>query len=201
MKTKKGIFVTFEGIEGCGKSTQAELLASYLKKRGRRVFLTREPGGPKISEDIREILLKKENSEMLPETELLLYMASRSQHTGEWINSLAAEPPKYNDNFTEMTVKLRKGIYWSDGVEFTADDLVFTVEYLKAHEGMLWNADFSTYVDKVEKLDDYTVKFNLKERDSTFLHNLTLGLLPKHIWENISPANQHFHLLNCHLRR
>jgi len=91
MKTKKGIFITFEGIEGCGKSTQAELLASYLKKRGRRVFLTREPGGPKISEDIREILLKKENSEMLPETELLLYMASRSQHTGEWIIPKLAE--------------------------------------------------------------------------------------------------------------
>ncbi|HHE39304.1 MAG TPA: dTMP kinase, partial [Candidatus Cloacimonetes bacterium] len=66
-------------------------LASYLKKRGRRVFLTREPGGPKISEDIREILLKKENSEMLPETELLLYMASRSQHTGEWIIPKLAE--------------------------------------------------------------------------------------------------------------
>ena len=81
----KGLFITFEGIEGCGKSTQAKLLRKYLKKNSWSVFLTREPGGPKISEEIRDILLNKENIEMLPETEVLLYMASRSQHTGEWI--------------------------------------------------------------------------------------------------------------------
>jgi len=81
----KGIFITFEGVEGCGKSTQAKMLADFLKKNGFEVLLTREPGGPKISEQIRAILLDKHNSEMLPETELLLYMASRSQHTGEWI--------------------------------------------------------------------------------------------------------------------
>ncbi|MFC1887950.1 dTMP kinase [Candidatus Cloacimonadota bacterium] len=81
----KGIFITFEGTEGCGKTTQAELLADYYRQMGRKVLLTREPGGPKISEAIRSILLNKDNFEMLPETELLLYMASRSQHTGEWI--------------------------------------------------------------------------------------------------------------------
>ncbi len=81
----KGLFITFEGIEGCGKSTQAKLLRKYLKKKGWSVFLTREPGGPKISEEIRELLLSTDNKEMLPETEVLLYMASRSQHTGEWI--------------------------------------------------------------------------------------------------------------------
>ncbi len=79
------MFITFEGIEGCGKSTQAKMLAEYLKNKGFEVLLTREPGGPKISEKIRAILLDTDNKEMLPETELLLYMASRSQHTGEWI--------------------------------------------------------------------------------------------------------------------
>ncbi len=81
----KGLFITFEGIEGCGKSTQAKLLSEYLEKKGYNVFLTREPGGPKISEEIRNLLLSTKNKEMLPETEVLLYMASRSQHTGEWI--------------------------------------------------------------------------------------------------------------------
>ena len=81
----KGLFITFEGIEGCGKSTQAKLLAEYLRNQGKVVFLTREPGGPRISEEIRKILLSTKNNEMLPETEVLLYMASRSQHTGEWI--------------------------------------------------------------------------------------------------------------------
>ncbi|MFO7660592.1 MAG: dTMP kinase [Candidatus Cloacimonadaceae bacterium] len=85
MKKYKGYFITFEGIEGCGKSTQAMLLASALREKGYEVLLTREPGGPAISEAIRKILLDPENYEMLPETEMLLYMASRSQHTGQWI--------------------------------------------------------------------------------------------------------------------
>jgi len=80
-----GSFITFEGIEGCGKSTQALLLANALRERGHEVLLTREPGGPVISEAIRKILLDPEYYEMLPETEMLLYMASRSQHTGQWI--------------------------------------------------------------------------------------------------------------------
>lgn len=78
-------FITFEGIEGCGKTTQSKLLADYLFSCGYDVFWTREPGGPPISEMIREILLDNGNDMMLPETELLLYMASRAQHTGEWI--------------------------------------------------------------------------------------------------------------------
>ena len=81
----KGLFITFEGIEGCGKSTQSKLLTEYLKKRGLEVLSTREPGGPKISEEIREILLSNANDEMNARTEVLLYMASRSQHTAEWI--------------------------------------------------------------------------------------------------------------------
>jgi len=82
---EKGLFITFEGIEGCGKSTQARMLREFFKKQGKPVFLTREPGGPKIAEEIRKMLLSVDNKEMLPETEVLLYMASRSQHTGEWI--------------------------------------------------------------------------------------------------------------------
>ncbi len=81
----KGKFITFEGVEGCGKSTQTRLLKEFLENKNIDVLATREPGGPKISEMIRKLLLDPENKEMLPETEMLLYMASRSQHTGEWI--------------------------------------------------------------------------------------------------------------------
>ena len=81
----KGLFITFEGIEGCGKTTQAKLLAEELKVQGYKVLFTREPGGPRISEKIRKILLNKELSEMHRLTEFFLYMASRSQHTIEWI--------------------------------------------------------------------------------------------------------------------
>ena len=85
MSEHKSFFITFEGIEGCGKSTQALLLANAIRETGKEVLLTREPGGPAISEAIRKILLDPEYYEMLPETEMLLYMASRSQHTGQWI--------------------------------------------------------------------------------------------------------------------
>ena len=80
-----GLFITFEGIEGSGKSTQMVLLIKKLTERGLPVLLTREPGGPPIAETIRSLLLDPERREMLPETELLLYCASRAQHTGEWI--------------------------------------------------------------------------------------------------------------------
>ena len=98
-------FITFEGIEGCGKSTQAKLLADYLTNNGYEVLLTREPGGPQISEKIRKILLDAENKEMLPETELLLYMASRSQHTGEWIiPALKAKKIVISDRYYDSTI-------------------------------------------------------------------------------------------------
>lgn len=82
---KKGLFITFEGIEGSGKSTQAEALAAYFTAHKIPFVVTREPGGTVISEKIREILLAPEHTKMNPETELLLYMASRSQHTKEVI--------------------------------------------------------------------------------------------------------------------
>ena len=100
-----GYFITFEGVEGCGKSTQAKLLAEYLKQKGYKVLLTREPGGPKISEKIRDILLDADNKEMLPETELLLYMASRSQHTGEWIiPALSKDFIVISDRYYDSTI-------------------------------------------------------------------------------------------------
>jgi dTMP kinase len=82
---KRGLFITFEGIEGCGKSTQSKMLADYFQEQNFDFCVTREPGGTLISEKIREILLDNANKEMNPETELLLYMASRSQHTGQKI--------------------------------------------------------------------------------------------------------------------
>lgn len=79
------MLITFEGIDLCGKSTQAKLLYSYLKKNGKKVILVREPGGTKISEKIREILLDKKNSNMKYLTEFLLFSASRHQLTEEII--------------------------------------------------------------------------------------------------------------------
>jgi dTMP kinase len=75
----KGVFITFEGSEGSGKSTQSRLLYNYLKARRLPVLYIREPGGTKIGEKIRKVLLDKKNNNMVMPTEMLLYMASRAQ--------------------------------------------------------------------------------------------------------------------------
>lgn len=78
-------FITFEGSEGCGKSTQSRLLYQYLKQKGYPVIYLREPGGVKISEKIRKILLDPRNKKMSSECETLLYMAARAQVVNEII--------------------------------------------------------------------------------------------------------------------
>ena len=79
------MFITFEGIDFCGKSTQAELLKNYLISHNKNVHLIREPGGTAISEKIREILLDKKNNAMVMETEIFLFSASRAQLVKEVI--------------------------------------------------------------------------------------------------------------------
>jgi dTMP kinase len=75
----KGSLITFEGIDYSGKTTQAKKLFNYLKRKGRKVVFLREPGGEKVSESIRQVLLSSRNVGMSPLSELLLYMASRAQ--------------------------------------------------------------------------------------------------------------------------
>lgn len=82
---RKGAFITFEGIDGCGKSTQLELAAKRLSGQSFPLIVTREPGGTAIAEKIREILISPQNSEMVNECELLMYLAARAQHVREKI--------------------------------------------------------------------------------------------------------------------
>lgn len=79
------MFISFEGIDFCGKSTQVELLKEYLIKQDKKVQLIREPGGTQISEKIRDILLDKKNNAMVMETEIFLFSASRAQLVREVI--------------------------------------------------------------------------------------------------------------------
>lgn len=79
------MFISFEGLDFCGKSTQIELLCDYLKEKGKNVIIIREPGGTEISEKVRDILLDKKNSRMFMESEILLFSAARSQLVREVI--------------------------------------------------------------------------------------------------------------------
>ncbi|MGI6153827.1 MAG: dTMP kinase [Christensenellaceae bacterium] len=81
----KGLFISFEGVDGCGKSTQLRFLAEYLAEKGLDPVKTREPGGCGISEKIRALLLDVNHDEMTDQTEALLYAAARAQHVSQVI--------------------------------------------------------------------------------------------------------------------
>lgn len=100
-----GLFITFEGVEGSGKSTQLELLGRYLERKGYSILRTKEPGGTEIGLKIRRILLDSANRDTCPMTELLLYEAARAQHVKQVISpALAKGDIVVCDRFMDSTI-------------------------------------------------------------------------------------------------
>lgn len=113
--SSRGLFITVEGIDGCGKSTQATLIAAALEAAGRDVLRLREPGGVKISEQIREILLDPANAEMGDVCELLLYEAARAQLVHQVIRpALAVGKTVVCDRFCDSTTAYQA---FADGLD------------------------------------------------------------------------------------
>lgn len=105
MSAARGLFVTFEGVEGAGKSTQMRLLAARLRERGCQVVETAEPGGTRIGKQIRAILLESAHRELSPVAELLLFFASRAQAVDEIIRpALESGKIVLSDRFTDSTL-------------------------------------------------------------------------------------------------
>ena len=106
----RGVFITLEGADGCGKSTQAGLLAAAIEATGREVVRLREPGGTPISEKVRALLLDPANDEMVPECELMLYEASRAQLTRQVIEpALARGAVVLCDRYYDSTYAYQAG--------------------------------------------------------------------------------------------
>ena len=121
-------------------------------------------------------------------TDTFWYIDPNKGIDGVWDNSLASEKPIYNADFTEMTVKLRKGIFWSDGVEFTAADVLYTVETHMNTKGLRWSAPIQINVASITAPDPYTAVFKLKKPNSRFHALFTvrwnaMWMMPKHIFE------------------
>lgn len=113
--SSRGLFITVEGIDGCGKSTQARLIAAALEAAGRDVLRLREPGGVKISEQIRAILLDPANAEMGDVCELLLYEAARAQLVHQVVRpALAAGKTVVCDRFYDSTTAYQA---FADGLD------------------------------------------------------------------------------------
>jgi dTMP kinase len=123
--TKAGLFISFEGIDGSGKSTQARLLAEALRGLGHSVLLTREPGGSPGAEDIRRLVLEGDPDRWSPETEILLFTAARRDHLEKTIRpALAQGEVVITDRFADST-RMYQGIRRGTGADLRAmvDDL------------------------------------------------------------------------------
>jgi dTMP kinase len=110
VSSKRGTFITFEGLDGCGKSTQLERLATALRGRGLAVITTREPGGTPTAERIRQLLLDIRTAGLDPNAELALMFAARAQHLREVIlPALAAGQVVLCDRFTDSSEAYQGG--------------------------------------------------------------------------------------------
>jgi dTMP kinase len=110
VSSRRGKFITFEGLDGCGKSTQSEKLAAALRARGLPVVITREPGGTATGEKIRQLLLDTRTSGLVPMAELTLMFASRMQHIEEIITpALASGQIVLCDRFTDSSEAYQGG--------------------------------------------------------------------------------------------
>jgi dTMP kinase len=179
--TKRGLFITFEGPEGSGKSTQLRRLAARLRAEGQEVFETAEPGGTPIGTQIRRVLLDAKNQEMFPVTELLLMFACRAQNIDQWIlPALAKQQIVLSDRFTDSTL-VYQGIARGLGSEVVYDvdriacrglvpdlTLVIDVEVemglKRARARNQRNQDAATSVET--RIDEQEIGFHRKVRDA-----------------------------------
>ncbi|MBN2788673.1 MAG: dTMP kinase [Candidatus Delongbacteria bacterium] len=135
------MIISFEGLDGCGKSTQIIKLKEYLERSGKKVKILREPGGNSISEKIRDILLDKKNLNMTNETELLLYIASRAQLVREEIIPLLDDGIiVLLDRFIDSTTA-----YQGYGREMDTD-LINRLNLFATHNGVYF-PDLTFFID------------------------------------------------------
>lgn len=137
----QGLFISMEGPDGAGKSTQIELLRDYLADKGYEIVITREPGGTAISEAIRQVILNKEFAEMCPNTELLLYAAARAQLVSEVIRPALAEGKAVIcDRFIESSV-VYQGIARGMGIDTVYAVNEYALEGLRPQLTILLDLD------------------------------------------------------------
>ena len=174
--SRDGIFITFEGMDGSGKTTQMQRLAARLRAAGRTVLVTTEPGGPPIAQKIRRIILDAAHPEMSPTAEVLLYFASRAQNVDEWIRpALARGEIVLSDRFTDSSL-VYQGIGRGLGVDTIAALDRIACRGLKPNLTILVDVDADASLARARarnaaqphpetRLDDEAMEFHRKVHD------------------------------------
>lgn len=146
---RKGVFISFEGLEGSGKSTQIERSCAYLKERKHEILFLREPGGVPVSEKIRDILLDVGNEDMTHECEMLLYMAARAQLVRQVIlPALEEGKTVISDRFLDSTLAYQ-GYGHDMNVEFIKDLGEFVTEEVQPDLTILFDIDPAAGLDRI----------------------------------------------------
>ena len=174
---KSGLFITLEGGEGCGKTTQAELLKEYFERQSKEVILTREPGGTKSAEEIRELLVKGDSNKLLGTTETLLHYAARYEHLEKLIKpSLSEDKVVISDRFFDSTIayqgyghkqdiKKIESIQSNVIGEFTPDiTFIFDIEVEKGLKRAGKRFDESLFDDHEDRYENMGLEFHKRVR-------------------------------------
>ncbi|HQN68842.1 MAG TPA: dTMP kinase [Anaerolineaceae bacterium] len=164
------MFITLEGPEGSGKSSQIPALAQYLEAQGYRVLCTREPGGTSIGDQIRAVLTSMDNPELLPRTEILLFLAARAQLVAQVIRPALREGKVVLcDRYGDSTLAYQG---YGHGLDLNSlrAMLNFATEGLKPDLTLLMDLDIKTglarkkSIDEWNRLDAYEVSFHERVR-------------------------------------
>jgi dTMP kinase len=188
-----GFFITLEGPDGCGKSTQIAPLAEYLRSKGHVVFTTREPGGTAISDQVRQVIMAMKNTSMHPRTEILLFLSARAQLVEEVIRPrLAAGEIVISDRYADSTLAyqgyghdydrelLRRLLEFATGG--LQPDLTLLLD-IDAEEGLRRR---QTGGGEWNRLDAYQLEFH--RRVQAGYHEL--AALEPHRWHKVDAAQQ-----------
>lgn len=184
------MFITFEGSEGCGKTTQVAMLAEFLRQRGYPVLATREPGGTSIGDQVRAILSDLKNTEMRPRTEILLFQASRAQLVEQVIRPhLESGGIVLSDRFADSTLAYQGYGYQLD-LESLRTIIDFATGGLKPHLTLLLDLEVEEGLRRRarggewNRLDAYDIDFYQRVRQGYH----TLARLEPQRWVIVNAA-------------